>query len=61
MMLYRGRNPESTAAKNTATKIVLDLAEPYFNTGRNITTDRFYSSITLAIELIKVYRLSVPV
>lgn len=53
MLLYRGRNPESTSAVNSASSFVLDLASPFFNTGRNVTTDRFYTSIKLAIELFK--------
>lgn len=32
-------------------QIVMDLVSPYFNSNRNITTDRYYTSIPLATEL----------
>lgn len=43
----------SKSAPNTVTNIVLDLVRPYFNTNRNVTTDRYYTSLFLCLELIK--------
>lgn len=49
--LFQGRNPDSQ--KNQSENIVLSLVKPFYNTGRNVFTDRFYTSIPLCIELFK--------
>lgn len=47
-MPYLGKDSSSSSrAKNVGEQIVLDLGKPYFKTGRGITTDNFFSSISL--------------
>lgn len=52
------KRPEDPVAKdrhiqsNKATNLVLDLVLPFTDTGRNITSDRFFSSVPLAEELL---------
>lgn len=49
-LVYAGKS-ESTV--NTASDVVLRLAEPYLNSGRTICTDNFYTSIPLAVSLLE--------
>jgi hypothetical protein len=39
--------------KGQASRVVLQLTEPISNSGRNVTTDQFFTSVTLAQELKK--------
>lgn len=44
---------DNTTKLNQATRVVLDLVEPFQNCGRIVTTDNFYTSPELAIALAK--------
>ena len=60
--MYKGKpwtkRPEDVAAKEThiesnkAKNLVLDLVLPFYGTGRNVTGDRFFTSLSLAEELL---------
>lgn len=51
---YLGRESSSAnRAKNIGEQVVLDLAKTYFKTGRGVTTDNFFSSISLSENLWK--------
>ena len=43
---------ESHIANNKATALVLDLVKPFYSTGRNVTGDRFFTSLPLSKELL---------
>lgn len=49
--VYAGK--EATSNSSVSTKIVLQLTGPYLNFGRTIYVDNWYTSVTLAHELIK--------
>lgn len=43
--------PQGNTPSKKPGEIVMDLARPYYNTNRNITTDRYYTSVDLATKL----------
>jgi len=49
--VYAGKN--QVDGKGLACKVVMDLSRPYLNNGRTLVTDNFYTSLTLANELLK--------
>lgn len=51
MEVYVGKSGDSISESRGPTQIVKRLAEPLRNSGRNITTDRYYTSVDLAEEL----------
>ena len=55
MLPYAGRaeDPDPTLHVTSADNIVKHLARPVLGTGRNITADRFYSSVDVAEELLQ--------
>jgi hypothetical protein len=52
-VIYSGKNPNGLISKNISTNIVLELSENIKNTGRNITTDNWFTSVKLAEELLQ--------
>lgn len=52
-IIYTGRQPGEEVCKNLGTKIVLQLCSQFRNTGRNITTDNFFTSVPLAETLLE--------
>ena len=51
-MPYLGRQPGELRQENVGAKVVCDLLEPLYNSGRNVTVDNFFASIPLANELL---------
>jgi len=51
MSLYEGK-PGKEVEKGLGKKVVLQLAEPFLDNGRGITTDNFFTSKSLADELL---------
>ena len=47
-IIYLGRQPDQKTGKNLGENIVMKLMEPFKNSGRNITTDNFFTSLRLA-------------
>lgn len=39
--------------KGLALRVVMELSRPYLNVGRTVVTDNFYTSMSLARELLK--------
>lgn len=48
---YLGRDESRPPGQRLGENVVLRLMEPYINTGRNVTTDNFFTSIKLAKDL----------
>ncbi|GBP17815.1 hypothetical protein EVAR_102674_1 [Eumeta japonica] len=55
MEIYPGKQPNEGPYNldNSGLAVVQRLCEPMFNTGRNVTTDNWYSSIPLAEALLQ--------
>ncbi|GAU97127.1 hypothetical protein RvY_08480 [Ramazzottius varieornatus] len=54
IQLYTGEAPGGAAEKNQGQRVVLDLVEYLGNqSGRNVTTDNFFTSLTLGEALLK--------
>lgn len=51
--IYTGRQPEQPIHHNLGPDIVLQLCEPFFGSGRNIVTDNFFTTHTLATDLLQ--------
>lgn len=49
--LYTGKPTEGERQTNIGERTVLDLVSPYKNSGRNVTTDNFFTSLQLARKL----------
>lgn len=57
--VYLEKQPDGPyALGNSACDVVLRLIEPISGTGRNITTDNFFSSVPLCQELLEEHRLT---
>jgi len=52
-VIYSGKDPSGSITKNISSNIVLELSEIIKNTGRNITTDNWFTSVKLAEELLQ--------
>ena len=50
-MIYLGKQPDKERHKNVSAKVVLDLVGTYKGSGRNATTDNFFTSLELAETL----------
>ncbi|KAJ4438472.1 hypothetical protein ANN_14417 [Periplaneta americana] len=48
---YAGKNKNAAQQTNSATAVVKRLVHPINNSGRNVTTDRYYTSVDLAEDL----------
>jgi hypothetical protein len=46
--VYLGRRPNQPPETNLGHRIVTQLCRPLYNSGRNLTTDNFYTSIGVA-------------
>jgi hypothetical protein len=51
-IIYTGRQPNEPPHQNLAKHLVEELAAPFFNTGRNIVCDNYFTSHELATELV---------
>lgn len=59
MEVYCGKQPPGPyAVSNTAEDIVCRLIEPIKHTGRNVTVDNWYTSVPLALRLLRQHRLT---
>lgn len=52
LQVYTGK-VNNVREVNQGQRVVLDLTEPYFNTGRGITMDNFFTSVPLANALLE--------
>ena len=52
-MVYTGRQPGEEVQKNLGETLVQKLCSRFRNTGRNITTDNFFTSVPLAKHLLE--------
>ena len=50
---YLGKDETRPAMQRLSESVVMKLMEPYLSKGRNVTTDNFFTSIHLAIQLRK--------
>ena len=46
--IYLGRKGSTPAEKNQAQRVVTQLVQPHYNSGRNVTCDNFFTSLSLA-------------
>ena len=51
--IYSGRDRDAPPHRNLAMDIVMELTAPYFNTGRDIITDNYFTSHQLAVSLLQ--------
>ena len=51
--IYTGRQQNREPERELGKKIVLNLLQPFYKSGRNVVTDNFFTSHSLAVELIK--------
>jgi hypothetical protein len=58
MEIYLGRQAGLNPLDNSPTAVVTRLIQPITGTGRNITTDNWYTNVQLAISLQKDHRLT---
>ncbi|KAL6418102.1 hypothetical protein ACFW04_012338 [Cataglyphis niger] len=49
---YLGKDEQRPSSMLLSEHVVLKLAEPYTNCGRNVTTDNFFTSMSLATKLL---------
>jgi len=50
LQVYNGKLPGNAPQKNLGHRVVCDLMEPLFGTGRGVTTDNFFTSVPTAEE-----------
>ena len=50
-MIYLRKQPDKERQQNVGAKVVLDLVGTYKGSGRNVTTDNFFTSLKLAETL----------
>ena len=48
LQVYLGKGPDGIPEKNQGARVVKDLSQYVYNSGRNITTDNFFTSYNLA-------------
>ena len=53
-LIYTGRRPGEPIHRNLAKDVVLELCEPFRHTHRDIVTDNFFTSHSLAVDLLKI-------
>ena len=53
MDIYKGKEPNEPQNSNLGCKVVMNLAEPFKKSGRNITCDNFFTSLDLGRKLLK--------
>ena len=51
--IYSGRGVNDPVHRNLAYDVVMQLAEPFFGSGRDIVTDNFFTSHALAVSLLQ--------
>lgn len=51
LIRYTGKPPDGERQINVGERVVLDLVLPYKGSGRNVTTDNFFTSLQLARTL----------
>ena len=51
--IYTGRERDAPVHRQLGKDVVMELAAPYFNTGREIVTDNFFTSHNLATSLLE--------
>ena len=51
--VYTGRRAEGPVHRGLAKDVVMWLCEPYYNSGREIVTDNFFTSHGLAVDLLE--------
>lgn len=51
--LYGGRNPGEPPHRNLAADVVMTLTEPFFGSGRDVCTDNYFTSHSLARQLLE--------
>ena len=52
-MIYTGRRANEPVHRNLATDVVLQLTQPFFGSNRDIVTDHFFTSHSLAVRLLE--------
>lgn len=52
--IYTGKSPDGIREVNQGERVVLDLARKYFYTGRTVYCDNFFTTLTLAQNLMEV-------
>ena len=52
-IIYTGKEYDAALHRNLGRDIVMDLAALFFNTGREIVTDNFFTSHNLATSLLE--------
>lgn len=50
--IYTGRMASQEPERDLGRKTVMELLRPYYNSGRNVITDNFFTSFSLAVDLI---------
>jgi hypothetical protein len=53
LQIYTGKLPGNATDKNLGHRVVCDLMEPLFGTGRGVTTDNFFTSVPTAEYLLQ--------
>ena len=53
LQVYTGKFPGNAPEKNLGHRVVCDLMEPLFGTGRGVTTDNFFPSVPTAEFLLQ--------
>lgn len=53
LQVYTGKQPGGKPEKDQGSRVVKDLAQPIYGTGRGITTDNFFTSVGLANFLLE--------
>lgn len=53
LSIYIGKQQGDNPAKNVGQTVVSELVEPYRGSGRNITTDNYFTSVPVAKELLQ--------